>query len=134
MKQRVNIQYSVALDEMPAEISRRLRAADVAMQKLASEDTKTLSQIKEANIFSLPTLEAIENTRSDLGALDHILNDAAQIINGFIQLQVAPTEAPSPLIEENEEDSSTAPFPPKWNELTKQLENFKNKSTDEISE
>ena len=87
-KERVNIQYSINLQELPAEVRRLIgRAVDIN-DKEVKKSLKELGAVEENTALSLNTLTFIDNTRKKLAALDYALNDVADIINGFLHFQV----------------------------------------------
>ena len=90
MKQRVNIQYSVDMKELPGEICRLLQKSKTTLENICEEEVDKLSSFQEDEVLSIQTLDVIEEMRKKLAAADYILNDATSIINGFINYKVAP--------------------------------------------
>jgi len=134
MEQRVNIQYSIDMEELPTEVHRMLKKGSQLVDELASEEMQALFILEEKEVLSLHTLQHIENARKKLAAIDYALNDATNIVNGFINLQVPPPPAPTPSSERGEPENGTTPKPelhPQWNELTKKIEQFKNQNASE---
>lgn len=113
-KERVNIQYSIDLEELPTEASRLIsRASLIAKEDLAS-CFQELGKTKDSDVLSLSTLSCIDVARKKLAAIDYALNDVSDIINGFLHFQVqqnlqdkyenklVPRSAPNPTTEINE--------------------------------
>lgn len=87
-KERVNIQYSIDLQELPAEVRRLIARAGEINEKGVKSALKELSAVEESAALSLNTLSFIDTTRKKLAAMDYALNDVADIINGFLHFQV----------------------------------------------
>ena len=84
-KERVNIQYSIDLNDLPTEVVRLLKSA---AERVTTTDFETLKSIDEKNSLSLNTLTSIDLARKRLAAIDYALNDVAQIINGYLTFKV----------------------------------------------
>ena len=85
-KERVNIQYSIDLNELPEEVVRLItRASSVAETALQAE-FKDLKRIDEK-------------------AIDYALNDVVQIINGYLTFKVQEN------LQEQVEQAPAAPDP-----------------------
>ena len=87
-KERVNIQYSIDLQELPNEVKRLIERASTINEKEIKSALKELSSVEETNALSLSTLSFIDTARKKLAAMDYALNDVADIINGFLHFQV----------------------------------------------
>ena len=79
MSQRVNIQYSLRLDELAAEVKRLLDNTQLKLQELADAES-----ISASRALSLETLRTITIQREGLAEVDHKLMDIMNIINGYI--------------------------------------------------
>ena len=86
LEERVNIQYSIDIDELPQEVERLIGKACCALEDVCENDMQKAS--KSADSLSLSTLTSVEQIRKKLAAVDYILNDVAQIVNGFISFKV----------------------------------------------
>ena len=102
MKQRVNIQYSVDMDELPEEVHRLLKKGETTLKNICEEEMHELVSIKENEILSVQVLDAVDEMRKKLAATDYVLNDVANIINGFINYKVAPPKKDSQTVETSE--------------------------------
>ncbi|MAH47331.1 hypothetical protein CMI37_16015 [Candidatus Pacearchaeota archaeon] len=134
MEQRVNIQYSIDMDELPTEVHRMLKKGSQIVDDLASKEMQTFIGLEEKEVLSLQTLQHIESARKKLAAIDYALNDATNIVSGFINLQVSPPPDYVSAAERGAPENSTVPQPeiqPQWNELTKKIEQFKNQNAPE---
>jgi hypothetical protein len=83
MTQRVNIQYSIELQDLPAEVS---RIYDTAVQQLQNI---SLEQENETELLDATTLKNIDETRKKLATLDHVLNDLSGIIGSFVEYEIS---------------------------------------------
>ena len=81
MSQRVNIQYSIDLEELPEEVERLI-------VKFGSEIERTAELYHEfpADPISVSGLQEINNLRMSLAAADHVLDDVTKIVTGYIRM------------------------------------------------
>jgi|TARA_Y100000296_G_scaffold6885_1_gene8278 hypothetical protein len=83
MRQRVNIQYSIDLEELPWEVNSLISRASTKLVK----ESNALSDIHQRGAESLLTLKAVEDIsllRQRLANIDFILEDTTNIISGYI--------------------------------------------------
>ena len=126
MSQRVNIQYSIDLEELPSEVDRLSNKCynELEVSLAASEG------ILQTNMMSVDGLDKISDLRLSLAKTDHILDDLSKIITGYLRMAVIPQrdmpeypQEPAP---------QTSPFdqktvdPSTIQELQNKLNNFKN--------
>ena len=79
MGERVNIQYSVDIDELGEEVGRLIGGA------YSSLHTVTLDKVPDKdNVLSLRTIQMIEQARHAMADIDARLGDAVNIINGYV--------------------------------------------------
>ena len=73
MSQRVNIQFSIDLDELPSEVER-------LVEKFGSENEVTGELYKElvADVISVEGIKQINELRLSLSRADHILDDISR--------------------------------------------------------
>lgn len=119
---RVNIQFSIELDELPAEVSRLLEKSN----EYINDGSKLYNNIsRNGNNLTSETWEEIDRIRICLTKADQVLDDLQKIIGGYMKMKseiVQPRPAPSPEAEtpqqspfmQNHPDSSSnqgsAPF------------------------
>jgi len=87
LQERVNIQYSIDIEELPQEVARLLEKANSSLREIYDTDMQ-FSATSSSETLSLSTLLTIDQIRKKLASVDYILNDAAQIVNGFISFKV----------------------------------------------
>ena len=99
MGQRVNIQYSIDLDNLPEESKRLLNTAVIKLKHGITDILPSLAQRVMGEMLTLSTITDIERLRKTLSDADYILNDTMNIINGYIAHLSSPPaqqqEAPS---------------------------------------
>ena len=78
MPQRVNIQYSIDVEDLPSEVERLLQTAYGSLASL--EDLC----VHDPPALSLGTVERIDHLRQRLADIDYMLNDISTIVNGYI--------------------------------------------------
>jgi hypothetical protein len=87
-KERVNIQYSIDLGELPTETQRLIHRASSLNKEDLTECFKDLCSVEGSEVLSLGTLTSIDIARKKLAAIDYALSDVSDIINGFLHFQV----------------------------------------------
>lgn len=106
---RVNIQYSVDVEELPIEVSRLLQKAAEHAEQLHTLDMRSLVSLSSEQIMSAATLEDLDLVRRRLAAADYILNDVMNIVGGYLEFKGRQTvgsaqdegrEPPMPELEE----------------------------------
>ena len=83
MKQRVNIQYSILLDDLESE-TRRL--TDRTQEQLSAVAKYNLAK---SSVLSLDCLAQIEDLRHQLAQIDRSLDDIEKIISGYLHYKSA---------------------------------------------
>ena len=105
MNQRVNIQYSVKIQELEGEVGRLITKTFKELDSLADA-------YKIENILSLQTAETVELLRQKLADIDYMLQDTHNIVIGYLNYKTQsqtlsddPAEplVPSSLVSELEE-------------------------------
>ena len=85
---RVNISYSVELDDVPQEVDRILVECENKIRAIHGDLRRAIGQ------DPLAIIKEVDNVRLKMGATDLQLDDCMQILNGYVQ-----TLAQLPLIE-----------------------------------
>ena len=78
MKQRVNIQYSIDIEDLEPEVKRLVGAVEQKVSGLR-DNTKFSS-----NVLDLSTLATIEDMRMELANIDFMLADITKIVNAYV--------------------------------------------------
>lgn len=86
MSERVNIQYSIALEDLGSEVHRIYKKAQEIVGCIE------LSDSTDTNVLSSEILSDIERTRLQLVSLDSTLKDVEHIVSSYMQYKFAPTE------------------------------------------
>ena len=136
MSQRVNIQYSIDLEELPEEVDRLLAKCNSEINNSLS----VLSTICEKNMMSVDWLSAVSDLRLSLAKADHVLDDISKIVTGYLRMAVTPQrEMPqhmSPQGEDGPPHEQRVIDPTTIQELQNKLSNFKemvnNEDTTEV--
>ena len=131
MSQRVNIQYSIDLEELPNEVERLILKFGTEI-----ETTTQLYNELSADPISVAGLKELEDLRLSLARADHILDDVSKIVTGYIRLNTA---APQDNAAENAANSEHAenqvnPFAPNadtFNNIEEKLKAFAERMSDE---
>ena len=123
MSQRVNIQFSIDLEELPAEVE---RLVDKFGDEL--ETTSVLFSELAEDVISIAGLEDLNGLRLSLARADHILDDITKIAGGYIQMKTQPQE------QEQQESDQLNPFTPNGDTLSgleEKLRAFRTRMADE---
>ena len=104
MPQRVNIQYSIDVEDLPSEVERLLQTAYGSLASL--EDLC----VHDPPALSLGTVERIDHLRQRLADIDYMLNDISTIVNGYIAYKgqeglQAPTQPETLTTEDAQEEA-----------------------------
>ena len=121
MTQRVNIQYTIDIDDLGEEVVRLMRVLQDKIESLEMNVPATTIAL------TLSTRDHIDNLRSALGEIDIGLRDVNAVINGYVAHQTQlhaepPTATPDALVPQVQENLHS---------LQEQLKNIRNISTDE---
>jgi len=119
-EKRVNITYSIAMQEMPGEVMGLIEKGTHRLHNTCA----SLKWLTEDNILTPAALAQIDEIRRGLATIDIALLDASNIVEGYLNYQSSPQ--PSTLAEE---DTIETPAP----ELANLIEEFRN-SLGEIDE
>jgi len=112
MGQRVNISYSVELDELDIEVQRLLKAALIEVQHVVAE----CNAIEQAAPLTVSNCELIDKIRQKMAKADIIFNDTVNIINGYLNYKSTNQAQPAEL-------DNTA-VDGDFDELKQKLQNF----------
>lgn len=98
--QRVNIQYSVNLEEVPNLVMQLLGEAINRLEETSNDASAENSEMrKQLGTYNNPayTIEQIDKIRLALADVDYRLSDCAQMLTGLVQLntQAPPSDAPA---------------------------------------
>ena len=83
MLNRVNIQYSIELDDLPEEVNRIYKKASQTL------GTINLPERPDKDLLTSDTLKEIDMVRKKMTSLDQILSDVAGIIGSFVEYEVS---------------------------------------------
>jgi|TARA_R110000824_G_scaffold51952_2_gene144446 hypothetical protein len=92
MGERINLQYTIELDELEVEVDRLLSAARDQLNTMELP-------LPDGDIqptLSLSTLENIDNTRQKLAKLDYCLRDITNIIGAYVNYRTALSQESEP--------------------------------------
>jgi uncharacterized damage-inducible protein DinB len=121
MSQRVNIQYSIEIEQLPNEVDRLVK---VAQKQLESLSSMNISDNAEEADISLQSVFNINEIRAEIASLDHALMDVANIMNGYINfLTSAPQQEEIEETPQAQEETELYPA----NEVTSTLDDLESK-------
>ena len=121
MGPRVNIQYSVEMEDLKDEVARLLEGVHTTLHHADAYLADGVLVQKE--MLSLKTLEEIDQIRIQLAKADFTLSDVTNIIKGYINYQTKPTSEPQHPTEEKT-DTETHQMPEI--DIESVIDNFKN--------
>jgi len=118
MSDRVNIQYSIKLDDLDIEVKRLIDRAHLSVEALSEGAAPS-----DKAILSLETLRQIAEYRQALADVDHILSDVMNIVNGFIEFRTGGVYNVGP--EQVERQVREADAEPSLEQLQHKMQAFK---------
>ena len=103
---RVNIQFSIDLEELPSEIDRLIEKSN---QHIASAKEFYSKLSSNDNNLTTEGYEGIDNIRSSLAKSDQVLDDLQKIISGYLSMKSQNFNAPAPTPEPEMHHAPEAP-------------------------
>lgn len=86
--QRINIQYSIDFEELPAEVT---KLYDKAIKQYGNIN---LPKLSKQNILNSSNVLMIDEARKALAKTDVMLSDAQSIINSYVEYELSLTRDP----------------------------------------
>jgi len=130
MGQRVNIQYSVEMEDLKGEVERLLEGVHTTLHYADTYLADGVLVQKE--MLSLKTLEEIDQIRLQLAKADFTLGDVTNIIRGYINYHTQDVTPPLSTTPSTEDENETPQMPEI--DIEAVIDNFKKgSSADEIS-
>jgi len=126
MGQRVNIQYSVEMEDLKDEVERLLEGVHNTLHYADTFLAEGVLLQKE--MLSLKTLEDIDQIRLQLAKADFTLGDVTNIVKGYISYQTQGTPVGAPQANEVEAAFETPQMPEI--DIEAVIDNFKNGPSD----
>ena len=83
---RVMLQYSVQLDEVPSELKRLIERAEFLTRSDLEQQFKKLKATDTTEILQQAALVDVARLRTTIANIDVILSDTENIINGYISM------------------------------------------------
>jgi hypothetical protein len=96
MGQRVNIQYSIDIDDLPNAVATLLQGAITDLTDVASEANAI--GLTGKKVMELNTLDEIQRLRTSLERIDHTIGDVSNLVTSYISYHTTPQkteESPS---------------------------------------
>ncbi len=88
MGQRVNVHYSVDLEELPTEVENLISKAEGRLAMCHQALQTLIKRYDKHILMTTACTEDIGSLREGLASIDFILNDASNIINGYVSYQL----------------------------------------------
>ena len=97
MGQRVNIHYSIDIEDLPSTVATLLNSA---LSQLSATGKEVEGVLEPENALTLATVTQISNLRHELEKIDYALSDVTTLIKSYIQYQTSPPQAETTPTEE----------------------------------
>ena len=105
--QRINIQYTIGLDELPTEVTRVYNKSVEQIRNIQLPD------FSDEEILSSSVIKIIDEARQNLAKADLMLSDVQSIVNSYVEYEMSLTaEKSQPLTatpEMMDEDTGQSP-------------------------
>ena len=88
MTQRVNIQYSIEVDQLPSEVTRLMREVEQQFKQMSFQPSTKKGDLE----ISLESISKIADLRNSLATIDHGLMDISNIMTGYINFLTSQEE------------------------------------------
>jgi hypothetical protein len=109
MGKRVNIQYSVGLEDLEMEVVRMIKETGNKLEGYGEDLGHLVGLASDEQSLTLKTLKDLMEFRERIAKVDYMLEDIASIISSYIRYKLEPEEAPAP--ETPAPDAWDAPAP-----------------------
>jgi hypothetical protein len=116
MGERVNIKYSVDIDDLGNEVCRLM--CDAYENLNATSEAGT---VPADNVLSLQTIKEIDKVRQELADIDIRLMDAVNIINGYISYKSQMINQQGVAAQVDDHDRENGAEPPDYDTMTESL-------------
>jgi hypothetical protein len=128
MGQRVNIQYSIDLEDLPAEMEGLIAKAEDRLAHCHRELQTLIQASNRKAIMTTACTDEISNIREGLADADFILNDVVTIIHSYVEYKVTKREKVlgPPVSSPVSEEISDVEYE---NQLEQQVKSFKDSLT-----
>ena len=87
---RINIQYSIELDELATEVSRLYKRAGALLNNIS------LIQYADSQILTSSLVNHIHETRLQLAQADAMLGDIQSMVGSYVEYEMSQTSDPTP--------------------------------------
>ena len=84
-QQRINIQYTISLDELPTEVTRVYKKA------LSQFKNVQLPELSKNEILTSSVVKMIDEARQSLAKTDLVLADVQSIVNSYVEYELSLT-------------------------------------------
>tara|TARA_R110000824_G_scaffold246238_1_gene435323 strand:- start:736 stop:1161 length:426 start_codon:yes stop_codon:yes gene_type:complete len=88
MNDRVHIQYTIGLKELPEEVERLIQKVEQLMRGSQTKAMEALCKSKGNNLLSLQTVRSLHEAREAMVSQLQVLKDVENIVNGYIQYEM----------------------------------------------
>ena len=92
MGQRVNIHYSIDIEELPSTVASLLNGA---LSQLSATGKEVEGALEPDQVLTLSTVTNIADLRNTLQKIDHALGDVSTLIKSYIQYQTSDSQPES---------------------------------------
>tara|TARA_Y100000296_G_scaffold66162_1_gene78104 strand:- start:1052 stop:1462 length:411 start_codon:yes stop_codon:yes gene_type:complete len=136
MKQRVNIQYSVDLDDLEIEVVRMIKETGNKLEGYGEDLGHLVGLSSDEQSLTLRMLEELTSVREQIMKVDYSLVDIINIISSYVHYKSKPEESPEmdfdlEDIKEKMQDAQA----PNMDQLENLINNFKGTSEEnEVSD
>jgi len=124
MRQRVNVHYSVDLEELPSEVENLLSKADERLSTCYQTLQTLIKRYDQHILMTTACTEDIGALREELASVDFMLNDATNIINGYVSYRLQDNNE----IAQEEEAAPTNPYV-EVDQIQEKIQQFKESLT-----
>jgi len=132
MTQRINLQYSIKIEELESEVLRLLTKTHGNMHAVAT----TLSAFHESGVpcLTVENIQRIDDLRVSLADMDHTLLDVQNIVRGYVQYASEPPTPDQELYKEPHQEEGLGELQTKLRQFRDTLQDSHNENSDQAQE
>ena len=108
--ERVTLQYTISLKELPQEVSRLVQKAATSIAQCHADIMSGLTDVDTSDRLDLKTCQAIAEARECLTTAVCALDDVHNIIEGYVRHQTQPPQAAAPQPSQEQDTPPTAHY------------------------
>lgn len=88
MNERIHLQYTIKMSELPGEVERLIKKADKVINGPQNKAMQALVNLKGVDLLTLNTVKKLHEVQDSMDVLGHLLRDVENIVNGYVDYEL----------------------------------------------